>query len=65
VKRRIFAKSGALERFAERLGAGIRLVRDFQDGSIERYKKFTATALTELTEPPSYFNREVCGKRFS
>jgi len=35
-------------------------VRDFPgDGSIERYSEITATALTELTEPPSYFNREV------
>jgi len=34
-------------------------VRDFQDGSIEKYQKFTATALPELSEPPSYFNREV------
>jgi LPS export ABC transporter permease LptF/LPS export ABC transporter permease LptG len=34
-------------------------VRDFQDGSIEKYQKFSATALSELIEPPSYFNREV------
>jgi lipopolysaccharide export system permease protein len=34
-------------------------VRDFRDGSIERYEKFPATALSELSEPPSYFNREV------
>ena len=34
-------------------------LRDFHDGSIEKYQKFTATALPELTEPPSYFNREV------
>jgi len=34
-------------------------VRDFQDGSIEKYQKFTATTLPELNEPPSYFNREV------
>jgi len=34
-------------------------VRDFHDGSIEKYEKFTATTLPELNEPPSYFNREV------
>ena len=34
-------------------------VRDFQDGSVTRYEPFRATSLPELTEPPSYFNREV------
>ena len=34
-------------------------VRDFADGSIARFQKFTGTAFPELTEPPSYFNREV------
>jgi LPS export ABC transporter permease LptF/LPS export ABC transporter permease LptG len=34
-------------------------VRDFSDGSITRYERFTASAPVELTEPPSYFNREV------
>ncbi|HEY6129661.1 MAG TPA: LPS export ABC transporter permease LptF [Candidatus Acidoferrum sp.] len=34
-------------------------VRDFRDGSIERYEKFSVAALPELTEPPTYFNREV------
>jgi len=34
-------------------------VRDFSDGTITNYEKFTATTLPELTEPPSYFNRQV------
>jgi len=35
-------------------------VRDFDnDGHITRYQPFTATSLPELTEPPSYFRREV------
>jgi LPS export ABC transporter permease LptF/LPS export ABC transporter permease LptG len=34
-------------------------VRDFADGSVGRYDQFRVTALPELTEPPSYFNREV------
>ncbi|HEX8872242.1 MAG TPA: LPS export ABC transporter permease LptF, partial [Candidatus Acidoferrum sp.] len=34
-------------------------VRDFSDGSVERYAPFKVTTLAELTEPPSYFNREV------
>ena len=34
-------------------------VRDFADGSIVRYTQFPATSLPELSEPPSYFKREV------
>jgi LPS export ABC transporter permease LptF/LPS export ABC transporter permease LptG len=34
-------------------------VRRFSDGSIVSYDRFTVTSLPELTEPPSYFNREV------
>jgi len=35
-------------------------VRDFADGTIVRYERLPpVTSLPELTEPPSYFNREV------
>ncbi len=34
-------------------------VRDFSDGNITSYQQFPVTSLAELTEPPSYFNREV------
>jgi LPS export ABC transporter permease LptG len=34
-------------------------VRDFADGAITRYERFPVTSLPELSEPPSYFNREV------
>jgi len=34
-------------------------VRDFANGSIVRYEQFPVTSLPELSEPPSYFNREV------
>jgi LPS export ABC transporter permease LptF/LPS export ABC transporter permease LptG len=34
-------------------------VRDFSGGTITRYQPFQVTSLPELTEPPSYFNREV------
>jgi LPS export ABC transporter permease LptF/LPS export ABC transporter permease LptG len=34
-------------------------VRDFFDGTVTRYEPFKVTSLPELTEPPSYFNREV------
>ena len=34
-------------------------VRDFSEGAVVRYAPFSVTTLPELTEPPSYFNREV------
>jgi LPS export ABC transporter permease LptF/LPS export ABC transporter permease LptG len=34
-------------------------IRDFDRGRLTRYTPFLATALNELSEPPSYFNREV------
>jgi len=34
-------------------------VRDFFGGTITRYERFTAMALPELTEPPTYFHREI------
>ncbi len=34
-------------------------IRDFHDGALTRYTPFLANALNELSEPPSYFNREV------
>jgi LPS export ABC transporter permease LptF/LPS export ABC transporter permease LptG len=59
VRRRIFA---ARARWSESqklwvLESG--WVRDFSDGTIVRYEQFSATALPELREPPSYFNREI------
>lgn len=34
-------------------------VRDFSNGAITRYDRFNVKDLPELTEPPSYFHREV------
>jgi LPS export ABC transporter permease LptF/LPS export ABC transporter permease LptG len=34
-------------------------VRDFSGGAVESYLPFRSYRLAELTEPPSYFNREV------
>ncbi|MGA7792510.1 MAG: LPS export ABC transporter permease LptF [Candidatus Acidiferrales bacterium] len=34
-------------------------IRDFDHGQVTRYTPFLANALNELSEPPSYFNREV------
>jgi len=59
VKRRIFANQA---RWSEAQNVWVLesgWVRDFRDGSIENYQKFSATAFSELSEPPNYFNREV------
>ena len=34
-------------------------IREFNQGALTRYTPFMADALNELSEPPSYFNREV------
>ena len=34
-------------------------IRDFAGGTVTRFDRFKVTSLPELTEPPSYFNREV------
>jgi LPS export ABC transporter permease LptF/LPS export ABC transporter permease LptG len=34
-------------------------IRDFSNGQLTRYTPFLANALNEISEPPSYFNREV------
>ena len=34
-------------------------VRDFSDGTIAKYERFNVKDLPELTEPPTYFHREV------
>jgi LPS export ABC transporter permease LptF/LPS export ABC transporter permease LptG len=34
-------------------------VRDFSDGTITKYEKFNVKDLPELTEPPTYFHREL------
>ena len=34
-------------------------IRDFDHGQLTRYTPFLANALNEISEPPSYFNREV------
>ncbi|GAC1621406.1 MAG: hypothetical protein NVS9B13_12880 [Candidatus Acidiferrum sp.] len=59
IKRRIFASRAQWSDSQKiwLLEAG--WIRDFADGTVSRYDRFTATALPELSEPPSYFNREV------
>ena len=59
VRRRVYA---ARARWDPKQGVWILesgWVRDFQDGKVTSYVPFLAYALAELSEPPSYFNREV------
>ena len=60
VRRRIFASRA---RWSETQKVWVlegSWVRDFADGTIVRYERLPpVTSLPELTEPPSYFNREV------
>jgi len=59
IKRRVFASRA---RWSESQNLWILeggWIRDFDGGSIVRYQQFPVTSLPELSEPPSYFNREV------
>jgi LPS export ABC transporter permease LptG len=60
VRRRIFATRATWEPSENAWVLTGGWVRDFDsDGRVLRYDPFTATSLPELTEPPSYFRREV------
>jgi LPS export ABC transporter permease LptF/LPS export ABC transporter permease LptG len=59
IKRRVFANQAQWSDSQKVWILESGWVRDFRDGAIERYDKFSATALPELNEPPTYFNREV------
>jgi LPS export ABC transporter permease LptF/LPS export ABC transporter permease LptG len=59
VKRRIFASRAHWSESQKLWILESGWIRDFSDGAIVRYDKFPVTSLPEITEPPSYFNREV------
>jgi len=60
VRRRIFASRARWSATQKVWGLEGSWVRDFADGTIVRYERLPAViSLPELTEPPSYFNREV------
>lgn len=59
IKRRIFASRAQWSESQQMWLLESGWIRDFADGTVSRYDRFTATALPELSEPPSYFNREV------
>jgi LPS export ABC transporter permease LptF/LPS export ABC transporter permease LptG len=59
IKRRIFATRAQWSDSQKMWLLESGWIRDFADGTVSRYDRFNATALAELSEPPSYFNREV------
>jgi len=59
VKRRVFASRATWSESQNTWLLESGWVRDFEDGRVSNYQKFKATALSELSEPPTYFNREV------
>jgi LPS export ABC transporter permease LptG/LPS export ABC transporter permease LptF len=60
LRRRIFASRARWSESQEVWVLEGGWVRDFKDGAIVRYDRLPpVTSLPELTEPPTYFNREV------
>jgi LPS export ABC transporter permease LptF/LPS export ABC transporter permease LptG len=59
IRRRIFANRARWSESQKLWVLESGWVRDFSEGRITRYERFSATALPELREPPSYFNREI------
>ena len=59
VRRRIFASRARWSELQKTWVLESGWMRDFSGGTITRYDRFPAAAPAELTEPPSYFNREV------
>jgi LPS export ABC transporter permease LptF/LPS export ABC transporter permease LptG len=59
IRRRIFATRATWEPTEKTWALAGGWVRDFNGGRVTKYTPFTISALPELTEPPSYFRREV------
>jgi LPS export ABC transporter permease LptF/LPS export ABC transporter permease LptG len=59
MRRRVFASRARWLDAQKVWGLEGAWVRDFSQDTIVRYERFPATSLPELSEPPSYFNREV------
>lgn len=59
IKRRVFASRAQWSESQKMWILESGWVRDFADGTVARYQRFSVADLPELSEPPSYFNREV------
>jgi LPS export ABC transporter permease LptF/LPS export ABC transporter permease LptG len=59
VRRRVFATRATWEASENTWVLTGGWVRDFDDGRVTRFTPFQAFSLAEISEPPSYFSREV------
>ena len=59
IKRRVFASRAHWSPDQKRWILENGWIRDFNESAVSNYQQFGATALDELKEPPSYFNRQV------
>ena len=59
MRRRIFAARAQWSEAGKVWNLENAWVRDFSGSSVTRYERFAKTSLSELSEPPSYFIREV------
>ncbi|HEY6944302.1 MAG TPA: LPS export ABC transporter permease LptF [Candidatus Acidoferrum sp.] len=59
LRRRIFAKRARWSEAQHGWALEEGWIRDFSDGSVTKFETFTTAAPAELSEPPSYFHREV------
>ena len=59
IKRRVYAARAHWDSQQEIWILESGWIREFDHGKLTRYSPFLADALNEISEPPSYFNREV------
>ena len=59
IRRRIYATRATWEPIENTWVLAGGWIRDFDDGQITHYTPFKVTSVAELTEPPTYFRREV------
>jgi len=59
IKRRVYAARAHWDRQQAIWILESGWIREFDHGKLTRYTPFLANALNEISEPPSYFNREV------
>jgi len=59
IRRRVFATRATWESTENTWVLTGGWIRDFKDGRVQNYVPFKVFSLSELTEPPSYFRREV------
>ena len=59
VRRRIYAARAHWDDAQKKWVLESGWIRDFAGGAVTNYARFPEMSLPELTEPPSYFNREV------